>query len=83
VVLTLEDVQKQIKPTDAELKPLRTEQQLYANSIPQKIKARYILIRPREKLADQVSITPAELQHTTKHIRTTIASPRPSRSAIS
>jgi peptidyl-prolyl cis-trans isomerase D len=61
-VLTLEDVQKQIKPTDAELKAFYEQnKQLYANSIPQKIKARYILIGT-EKLADQVSITPAELQ---------------------
>ncbi len=61
-VVTLEDVKKQIKPTDAELKAFYDQnKQLYANSIPEKIKARYILI-DTEKLADQVSITPAELQ---------------------
>ncbi len=61
-VLTLEDVKKQVKPTDAELKAFYEQnKQLYANSIPEKIKARYILI-DTEKLADQVSITPAELQ---------------------
>jgi peptidyl-prolyl cis-trans isomerase D len=61
-VVTLEDVKKQIKPTDAELKAFYEQnKQLYANSIPEKIKARYILI-DTEKLADQVSITPAELQ---------------------
>lgn len=61
-VLTLEDVKKQIKPTDAELKAFYEQnKQLYANSIPEKIKAHYILI-DTEKLADQVSVTPAELQ---------------------
>jgi peptidyl-prolyl cis-trans isomerase D len=61
-VLTLEDVKKQVKPTDAELKAFYEQnKQMYANSIPAKIKARYILI-DTEKLADQVSITPAELQ---------------------
>jgi peptidyl-prolyl cis-trans isomerase D len=61
-VLTLEDVKKQVKPTDAELKAFYEQnKQLYANSIPARIKARYILI-DTEKLADQVSITPAELQ---------------------
>ncbi|MGB8886446.1 MAG: peptidyl-prolyl cis-trans isomerase [Candidatus Korobacteraceae bacterium] len=61
-VLTLEDVKKQVKPTDAELKAFYEQnKQQYANSIPEKIKARYILI-DTEKLADQVSITPAELQ---------------------
>jgi peptidyl-prolyl cis-trans isomerase D len=61
-VVTLEDVKKQIKPTDAELKAFYEQnKQLYANSIPEKLKARYILI-DTEKLADQVSITPAELQ---------------------
>jgi peptidyl-prolyl cis-trans isomerase D len=61
-VVTLEDVKKQIKPTDAELKAFYEQnKQVYANSIPEKLKARYILI-DTEKLADQVSITPAELQ---------------------
>ena len=61
-VVTLDDVKKQIKPTDAELKAFYEQnKQLYANSIPEKLKARYILI-DTEKLADQVSITPAELQ---------------------
>ncbi len=61
-VLTLDDVKKQIKPTDAELKAFYEQnKQLYANSIPAKIKARYILI-DTDKLAEQVSITPAELQ---------------------
>jgi peptidyl-prolyl cis-trans isomerase D len=61
-VLTLEDVKKQIKPTDAELKAFyERSKQMYANSIPEQLKARYILI-DTEKLANNVVITPAELQ---------------------
>ena len=44
-VLTLDDIKKQIKPTDAELKAFYEQnKQQYANSIPEKIKAKYILI---------------------------------------
>jgi peptidyl-prolyl cis-trans isomerase D len=61
-VLTLEDVKKQIKPTDVELKAFYEQsKQMYANSIPEKLKARYILI-DTEKLANSVAITPADLQ---------------------
>ena len=61
-VLTLDDVKKQIKPTDAELKAFYEQnKQMYANSIPEKIKAKYILIDTR-KLADSIPITPDELQ---------------------
>jgi peptidyl-prolyl cis-trans isomerase D len=61
-VLSLDDVKKQIKPSDAELKAFYEQnKQLYANSIPAKIKARYILI-DTDKLAEQVSITPTELE---------------------
>ena len=61
-VLTLDDVKKQIKPTDAELKAFYEQnKQQYANSIPEKRKARYILI-DTAKLADKVSVSPAQLQ---------------------
>jgi peptidyl-prolyl cis-trans isomerase D len=61
-VLTLDDMNKQIKPTDAELKAFYEQnKQQYANSIPEKRKARYILI-DTAKLADKVSVSPAQLQ---------------------
>ncbi len=61
-VLSLEDVEKQIKPTDAELKAFYEQnKQQYVNSIPEKIKAKYILI-DTSNLAQQVSITPEELR---------------------
>src|SRR5208283_3092259 len=61
-VLTLDDVKKQIKPNEAELKAFYEQnKQQYVNSIPEKIKAKYILI-DANNLAQQVSITPEELQ---------------------
>src|SRR5271166_885621 len=61
-VLTLDDIKKQIKPTDAELKAFYEQyKQQYANSIPEKIKAQYIVI-DTAKLADKVPVTQAELQ---------------------
>ncbi len=61
-VLTLDDVKKQIKPTDAELKAFYDQnKQMYVNSIPGKIKAKYILI-DTGKLAENVNLTPAEIQ---------------------
>lgn len=61
-VLTLDDVKKQIKPTDVELKAFYGQyKQQYENSIPAKIKAQYILIETA-KLADKVPVTQAELQ---------------------
>ncbi len=61
-VLTMDDVKKQIKVTDAELKAFYDQnKQQYVNSIPEKIKAKYILI-DTAKLADKVAITPAEIQ---------------------
>ena len=61
-VLTLDDVKKQIKPTDAELKAFYEQnKQQYVNSIPEKRKARYILI-DTAKLADKISVTQAQLQ---------------------
>ena len=60
-VLSLEDVKKQINPTEAELKAFyeQNKQQL-ANTIPEKIKAKYILI-DTNSLEQKVSITPQEL----------------------
>jgi peptidyl-prolyl cis-trans isomerase D len=61
-VLTLDDVKKQIKPTDTELKAFYDQnKQQYVNSIPEKRKARYILI-DTAKLADKVSVSQAQLQ---------------------
>jgi peptidyl-prolyl cis-trans isomerase D len=61
-VLTLDDIKSQIKPTDAELKAFYDQnKQMYANSIPEKLEAKYILIDTK-KLADAVTITPSELQ---------------------
>jgi len=61
-VLSLDDVQKDIKPTEVELKAFYdANKQSYANSIPEKIKAKYILIDTK-KIADQVQITPEEIQ---------------------
>ncbi len=61
-VVSLDDIKKQIKPTDAELKAFYEQnKQQYANSIPEKIKAKYILI-DINKLEQQVTLTPAELQ---------------------
>ncbi len=61
-VLTLDDIKKQIKPTDAELKAFYEQyKQQYENSIPEKIKAQYIVIETA-KLADKIPVTQAELQ---------------------
>jgi len=61
-VLSLDDIKKQINPTEAELKAFyQQNKQQYVNSIPEKIKAKYILI-DTGKLEQQVSITPDELQ---------------------
>jgi peptidyl-prolyl cis-trans isomerase D len=61
-VLTLEDVKKQIKTTDVELKAFYEQnKQQYVNSIPEKRKARYILI-DTAKVADSIPVTQADLQ---------------------
>jgi len=61
-VLSLDDIKKDVKPSDSELKAFYEQnKQQYVNSIPQKIKARYILI-DTSKLEQQMSVTPAELQ---------------------
>ncbi len=61
-VLTLDDVKKQIKVTDVELKAFYGQnQQQFVNSIPEKRKAKYILI-DTAKLAESVPVTQADLQ---------------------
>jgi len=61
-VLTLDDVKKDVKPTDAELKAFYDQnKQMYVNSIPGKVKAKYILIDTNQ-MADKVEVTPAEVQ---------------------
>jgi peptidyl-prolyl cis-trans isomerase D len=61
-ILTLDDVKKQVHPTDAELKAFYDQnKQEYINSIPEKRKARYIIV-DRSKLADSIQITNADLQ---------------------
>ena len=61
-VLSLDDVKKDIKPTEAELKAFYdANKQSYANSIPEKIKAKYILIDSK-KIAESVQVTPEEIQ---------------------
>jgi peptidyl-prolyl cis-trans isomerase D len=60
-ILTLDDVKKQVHPTDAELKAFYDQnKQEYANSIPEKRKARYIVI-DRSKLADSIQVSQADL----------------------
>jgi len=61
-VLSLDDVKKDIKPTEVELKAFyNSNKQSYVNSIPEKIKAKYILIDSK-KIADKVEVTPEEIQ---------------------
>jgi peptidyl-prolyl cis-trans isomerase D len=61
-VLTLDDVKKQVKVTDVELKAFYDQnKQQYANSIPEKRKARYIVV-DTAKVAANVPVTPADLQ---------------------
>ncbi len=61
-VVTLEDLMKQVHPTDAELKTYYDQhKQQYANAIPEKRQARYIVI-DTDKVRQQVQVTPQELQ---------------------
>ena len=61
-ILTLDDVKKQIKVTDVELKAFYDQnKQQYVNSIPEKRKSRYILI-DTAKLAASIPVTQADLQ---------------------
>ena len=61
-ILTLDDVKKDVKVTDVELQAFYDQnKQQYVNSIPEKRKARYILI-DGGKVASTIPITQADLQ---------------------
>jgi peptidyl-prolyl cis-trans isomerase D len=61
-VLTLDDVKKQVKVTDVELKAFYDQnKQQFVNSIPEKRKARYVLV-DTAKVAANVPVTQADLQ---------------------
>jgi peptidyl-prolyl cis-trans isomerase D len=61
-ILNLEDVQKQIKPTEAELKAFyQANQARYQNSIPEKRKIRYFVLLDKD-VESKVTLDPAELQ---------------------
>src|SRR6516162_7377035 len=61
-VITLDDVKKQVKVTDVELKAFYDQnKQQYVNSIPEKRKARYIVI-DSTKVAAGIPVTQADLQ---------------------
>ena len=61
-VLTLDDVKKQVKVTDVELKAFYDQnKQQYVNSIPEKRKARYVLV-DTAKVSSSIPVTQADLQ---------------------
>ena len=61
-VVTLDNISKQIKPTDAELKAYYdSHKQQYSNSIPERRSARYVVV-DTAKLSQQVKITPDDIQ---------------------
>jgi len=61
-VLSLEDVSKTIKPTEAELKTYYDQHKAnYANSVPEKRQVKYAVV-DSAKVASQVQVTPADLQ---------------------
>jgi len=61
-VLSADDVLKQIKPSDAELKAYYEQNQArYANAIPERRQVRYLLV-DLNKLREQTAVTPEDLQ---------------------
>ncbi len=61
-VLTTEDLMKQVKPTDAELRAFFDKNKAnYANAIPEKRKVQYVYIDVN-KLKDKVQVTPDDLK---------------------
>ena len=61
-VLSADDVMKQIKPADAELKAYYEQNQArYANAIPEKRQVRYLLV-DLSKLREQTAVTQADLE---------------------
>jgi peptidyl-prolyl cis-trans isomerase D len=62
-ILSLEDIQKSIKPTDAELKAyFEAGKPRYENSIPEKRQIRYFVLQDKDA-ADKVTVDAADLQH--------------------
>ena len=62
-IINMDDVQKQIKPTDAELKSwYDTNKARYQNSIPEKRQVSYFII-PQQQVEAKVTVTPAEIQN--------------------
>ena len=62
-VLTIDDVMKEIHPTDADLKSYYdSHKQQYVNFIPEKRQVRYVVI-DNAKLGSQVQVTASELQN--------------------
>lgn len=61
-VLSIDDISKTIKPTEAELKSFYEQHKAsYANAIPEKRQVKYAVI-DSAKVASQVQVTPADLQ---------------------
>jgi peptidyl-prolyl cis-trans isomerase D len=61
-VISMDDVQKQIKPTDAELKAwFETNKARYQNSIPEKRQISYFIIG-EQQVENKVSVTPTDIQ---------------------
>ena len=61
-VLSLDDISKTIKPTEAELQTYYDQHKAnYANAIPEKRQVKYAVI-DSAKVASQVQVTPADLQ---------------------
>jgi len=61
-VLALDDVMKQIKPSDAELKSYYdAHKQAYVNSIPEKRQVKYVVV-DTARVASQVQVTQGDLQ---------------------
>lgn len=61
-VVTMDDVMKQIKPSDADLKSyFDSHKNTYANAIPERRSARYVVI-DTAKMQQQAKVTPEEIQ---------------------
>jgi peptidyl-prolyl cis-trans isomerase D len=61
-VLNLDDIQKEVKPADAELKAyFETNKARYQNSIPEKRQVRYVVLEDKDA-ENKVTVDPAEVQ---------------------
>ena len=82
--MTLDDIKKQVKVTDVELKAFYDQnKQQYVNSIPEKRKARYILIDTAKAGRLDIPLRRPTCRRTTTSIRTSFAFLRRSRCATS